>query len=376
MNGTHLVMSDIEKKYADRWKHYENKVGSILPDMGKYSPDFLVISPAKTSSTWLYENLIHHKDIYIKSKEMTYFSAFWQWYDINWYLGHFLGGEHKLKGDVSGTYSLLPVESIQYIKTIMPNLKIVLIIRHPVERTWSQIRHYYRFKVGPFKHFSGHLKEISLSRLLEEFWLESYYLWSDYPSIINRWLSCFSEENIYINYSDLIDNNPRKVLYDIFQFLGVDSSIDLSAFPVNMRILKGLDIDIPPEINEYFSLLFEDTIDKLGNVLRSRFNMSIPAKWELNDHKHKHFDLPSISGKLLPNRDVDHNSLPRFMECLSDHNIIFYEGLFHAISHRSGEVNLYTISEDEKRRLASTGDYLVHTSPEDLKSSIGKVCLA
>ena len=362
-----------EQEYLEIWKHYREKVGCISPESEMYQPDFLAISPAKTCSTWLYDNLILHPDVFMKAKEINYFSAFWQWYDINWYLKGFLGGQWKCKGDVSGTYSLLPFEAVRYIHTLFPRLKIIIVLRHPAERTWSQIRHYYRFKVGPFKDYTGQLENVSLADLTTKFWVDSYVQWSDYPSMFNRWLSFFSPDNMFVCFTDSIATNPETVLRDLFHFLGLNAPVGLSTFPFNHFVLKGLDIDISRETDNFLTSLFQKTLEDTDELLKRRFEMAVPSTWTEKESNPRMAHDQFFTNHLLPNRDEDQNALPRYMESFLDYNILFYEGLFHAVSHQSGEIDLHVLNHDTRKELAASGDYFCKRNPEELKEHIKTV---
>ena len=53
-------------------------------------PDFLIISPPKTGSTWLASNLSRHREIFLPPhKELKYLSCFFRSLDLRWYLNHF-----------------------------------------------------------------------------------------------------------------------------------------------------------------------------------------------------------------------------------------------------------------------------------------------
>src|SRR5258707_10240806 len=70
-------------------------------------PDFLIISPPKTASTWLADNLRHHPEIFVSArKEIKYFSAWFKRLDLNWYLRHFADGIGRVKGEASPDYAL------------------------------------------------------------------------------------------------------------------------------------------------------------------------------------------------------------------------------------------------------------------------------
>ena len=99
-------------------------------------PDFLVISPPKTGSTWLADNLRCHPQVFVPDiKEVRYFSRYFKWLDLNWYLDRFAPAAGRLKGEASPSYAILPMEKIRLLRGLMPDLKLVFLMREPlVER--------------------------------------------------------------------------------------------------------------------------------------------------------------------------------------------------------------------------------------------------
>ena len=64
-----------------------------------HRPDFLVISPPKTGTTWLAANLRCHPQIFVPDiKEVKYFSSLLKWLDLEWYQSHFLAGSDRILG--------------------------------------------------------------------------------------------------------------------------------------------------------------------------------------------------------------------------------------------------------------------------------------
>ncbi len=60
------------------------------PPASTLRPDFLIISPAKTGSTWLAVNLACHPQLFVaQGKEVKYFSSRFKTHDFNWYLDQF-----------------------------------------------------------------------------------------------------------------------------------------------------------------------------------------------------------------------------------------------------------------------------------------------
>ena len=120
------------------WKDYMREINYLDLRMLDCLPDFLIISPPKTATTWLSKNLSCHPELFIpKKKELRYFSVYWKWLNVNWYLKHFQGANHLKKGEASPEYAILPLPIIKSIKLLIPDLKLIFLMRDPVDRAWS-----------------------------------------------------------------------------------------------------------------------------------------------------------------------------------------------------------------------------------------------
>ena len=79
-----------------------SQVGVSLGKLASLGPDFLVISPPKTGSTWLADNLRRHPQLFVPAiKELKYFSSFFKALDLGWYLDQFSPAQGRLKGEAS-----------------------------------------------------------------------------------------------------------------------------------------------------------------------------------------------------------------------------------------------------------------------------------
>ncbi|MEL7359817.1 MAG: sulfotransferase [Cyanobacteria bacterium J06560_6] len=55
-------------------------------------------------------------------------------YNDRWYVSLFKEGKGLVKGEITPSYSLLDTEDVQHIKQLFPNLKIILLLRNPIDR--------------------------------------------------------------------------------------------------------------------------------------------------------------------------------------------------------------------------------------------------
>ena len=101
--------------------------------------DFLIIGAQKCATTSLFEHLKAHPDIAMPvEKEVPFFTNKSCTVD-DWgeFAGqHFAGCDNQLWGKATPQYMCDPTTAAR-IHALMPDTKLIAILRDPVERTWS-----------------------------------------------------------------------------------------------------------------------------------------------------------------------------------------------------------------------------------------------
>jgi hypothetical protein len=259
-----------------------------MPSRRLSLPQFLVISPAKTGSTWLADNLRCHPQIFVPAvKEVKYFSSLYKWLDGEWYASHFDPREGQIAGEASPSYAALPVERIRAIREMMPNAKLIFLMRDPLARAWSHVKHMHRFREAGFGDCTSALDEVTDEQWRQAFADDWTLASGDYLGHLGRWLSVFPREQIFVNFFEAIIERPVALLRDIFSFLGVDSTIDLSSFPVEERILSGPAAGLPAHLEKHLRQLLDGRTRQLAGFLRDQFALTPPNLWSspLRDHE-------------------------------------------------------------------------------------------
>lgn len=173
------------------------------------------IGAQKCASTWLYGMLAEHPQATVSTaKELDFFSAF---YDRGyfWYEQQFSQAiSSKVIAEVSPSYLCdadAPARAYQY----NPDMRIVLTIRHPVQRALSNHRHEVRVNqaVDGDWSFETGLKNNPM-------YLEQGY----YAKYLQQWLDVFPPEQIHIVLMDDIKADGVKTVEALYQFLGLDSA--------------------------------------------------------------------------------------------------------------------------------------------------------
>ncbi len=196
-------------------------------------PDFIIIGAAKSGTTTLYQYLCRHPQIYMSTpKEPDFFSLDSNYTKgIEWYESLFDEAKpHQICGEASTTYSRWHQHplAVERIANHLPHVKLIYIMRHPVDRAYS----FYVHRLGGSQlnpELASARNELITAETFEEAiiqqseFIDSSYYWEQ----IEKYLPFFPPESfLFLLMEDLI-NEPTNVLIKICQFLGVDDNVDL-----------------------------------------------------------------------------------------------------------------------------------------------------
>ena len=86
---------------------------------------------------------IGHTAMKLLKGQFTMLRFFWKWYfgeyNDEWYLSLF-AGRVGISGDITPTYGLLSEADVDSMKSVIPNVKIIFLLRDPIDRAWSHMR--------------------------------------------------------------------------------------------------------------------------------------------------------------------------------------------------------------------------------------------
>ena len=249
-------------------------------------PEFLGIGAQKSGTTWLYENLKKHPQLYLpKKKEIHFFDSHF-YKSINWYFQHFKNAKtSQIKGEITPCYSILSDEKIRFIHEINPKLKIILLLRNPIERAWSQsVMNLAKRKNT--KNNSSIIDLISIIKLAkrkrkkdihliknEEFIAHFNHSRSiergDYLKIISKWGKYFPSDQIFIGDYNQLKNSPQELLNEVFNFLEVEQISDWNEYPLKSKINKteSQNKKTPDKLHEYLVNLYSNDLKLLKKEL-------------------------------------------------------------------------------------------------------------
>lgn len=222
--------------------------------------NFMCIGAQKAGTTWLYLQLEKRPDVWLPYiKEIHYYDSpraprFFllfhpsgfvrrylrqeirraiqdeshrKWYaryyllprNDPWYRSLFQPELGQLAGEVAPDYATLPDSMIRRIKQSFPDLRIVYLLRDPLDRAWSQA-------AMVFGRFGQKGVWPDMESEIQGFLLDPRQLaHSRYLHNIKRWSSHFTPEQLFIGYFDQLRESPDLLMQSVLQFLHLPAQL-------------------------------------------------------------------------------------------------------------------------------------------------------
>lgn len=179
-------------------------------------PTFLIIGAKKAGTTALWKYLSHHPQVYVPQvKELEYFSRNWDrsW---AWYERRFrdAGSAAVAVGEASPSYAsrLRFPEAPERIASRLPEVKLIYLVRHPVDRIASQYLHSLAVNEA-FRPIEAELANNP-----------AYVEDSQYASEVESYLEHFPRHQLLVIQSERLRDNRVRTLIDVYRFLGIDEA--------------------------------------------------------------------------------------------------------------------------------------------------------
>lgn len=200
-------------------------------------PNFIILGAQKAATTSLHTYVNQHPDIYMSpQKEPLYFMASGMEKpgnnaitDLQEYQNLFEGRTNeKILGESSPIYLACPW-SPRLIHETIPEVKMIAVLRNPIERAWSQFKMHQRKGVTMYSgNFSEALKQHQERRRGDEVWHTSYVEIGMYYQQLQRYYQYFKRDQLKVFLYDDLIKDPARVLVQIFEFLGVDQQVEIN----------------------------------------------------------------------------------------------------------------------------------------------------
>ncbi len=227
-------------------------------------PHFLGIGAQKAGTTWLYENLRRHPDVFMPEiKEVHYFDSNFD-RSLSEYAAIFRDAGFRLRGEITPAYSIIPIERIRYIRTVMPELRLIFLMRNPIERAWS---HAVMILVT---HAGRRYEDVRDDEFCEHLASGANQNRGDYLSILETWTGVFPRNQLFAGFFEDIAQRPIGLLQEICRHLGLSQPIDWERFPYRRKVYAGPGIPMPAKIERFLRDLYQPKINQLEKRVGAR----------------------------------------------------------------------------------------------------------
>ena len=229
----------------------------------------------RCGSTWLYEVLKCHPDIQMSHcKEIDFFfiPQMLQ-YDLEWYAAHFRpenGNKPKpVRGEISPKYARLKGWQVKRIAGLLPELRIVLTLRHPIERVWSQTLY-------DFGRLQGRdVREVTFIELVRQLERPRNKLSANYYRTIKIWSEAFGKNALHIDLFDRLRDDPAGYVNDVLRQIGATTPWAVPAKFIKKKVLATKSLveherEIPELVRWYIADQLLEPTERLNTLLDGR----------------------------------------------------------------------------------------------------------
>lgn len=209
-------------------------------------PEFIVIGGQRCGTTSLFKNLAEHPQLLRPAVEkgIDYFTLEYA-HDLDWYRGHFpLAGPARLRTARQGrpvafeacTYYMFHPFALERIAKDLPHVKLIAMLRDPVERAFSAYKHEFArgFETVPDFAEALALEDARLegerARMEADVSYESfahrhhaYRRRGQYVEQLERAFSLFPREQVHVLESESYFAEPEVEYRKVVDFLGLSA---------------------------------------------------------------------------------------------------------------------------------------------------------
>ena len=251
-------------------------------------PDFLIIGAQKCGTTSLYSYLVQHPGIMsAEHKEIRYFGN-----PVNrarghaWYRRQFPTissmkllekklGYSPITGEASPHMNKPHVPKL--VHDLLPNAKLIAILRNPVDRAFSQYHHHRKVAGWEPLSFEEAIAQSPLKlpdEVIQDEWkyhknkFRGYITKGFYAQQLEAWYQYYSKDSIHILSGEEFFADPAKELKEILKFLGMPNFRFECAVPKN---IGGYKTKMSQEIRTHLEEIFRPHNRRLYELTGKNF---------------------------------------------------------------------------------------------------------
>ncbi|MCE2680766.1 MAG: sulfotransferase [Burkholderiales bacterium] len=197
--------------------------------------------------------------------------------DDDWYTDIFgLRPDQDYCLDITPDYAVIGESGFSHMKSVAKNLKLLFILREPVDRTWSGLLQGQ--KNSPLG-IDGFLKSIpeNLNNIVQDATVGlNVGARSNYVKTLKNLEKAWLTDNLLIKFYDDISENPRAFIDDIYRHIGKQAPWHLENFEAaiaqRVYVTQGK-TEIPAELRAALKAFYKVEIGQLNEMI------GVPKAW-------------------------------------------------------------------------------------------------
>ncbi len=284
-------------------------------------PDFLILGPQRTGTTWVHANLKLHPELFLSyPKELYYFNSVqkgahafsrhvrdFEWptrlrdmrptvrriaqvvyfdvlktgrmpaYSLEWYMRFFhdpfwlrayknrrslrrygVAYQPRMYGEATATYATLDEGIIRDIVRINPEMKALLMVRDPVERAWSHA------KMSLVRDGKRSMEDLPRQAFYDFFTSDYQLACGQFSAHIDKWRRCLKPGHLKVGLYADIQERPAVFLVELLEFLGVSADRRYLGDDIGDRVNPTSAMKIPPHFQRFLEALFAEERERLN----------------------------------------------------------------------------------------------------------------
>lgn len=230
--------------------------------------DFLGIGAQKAGTTWLYEALSHHPDVrFPAGKEVRYWNGA-RANDAAWYQALFAEeAPGRKNGEITPAYAMLPAAVVREIREVNRALRILYIVRNPIERAWSSA-------LMALKRAEMTIDEASDQWFIDHFRSRGSRGRGDYATCLRTWRGEFGAEPVLVLRYEMLCADPLGFVQACCRHIGIDPLYYEHARPpiLEQRVFAGSGIPVRDTLLPVLHEMYRPGIANLARYLGADFD--------------------------------------------------------------------------------------------------------
>lgn len=235
--------------------------------MGK--PSFIIVGAQRSGTTSLYEYICAHPRIHRASqKELRFYDRRYRDRGLTWYESCFPDG---ITGEATPSYLFMPWAA-KWIVDDWPRIKIIIILRNPVQRAWSHYRMMIKLGLEDLSFWDALRLEteraISYGLYSREHANYAYIERGKYAQQVRRYQMIVPRHRLLILQAEPFFANPRGTMETVFEFLGVENHELTQYVTKNVQLPQ----QIPPKAAARLRRIYTAFNEGLYALIGQRYN--------------------------------------------------------------------------------------------------------